>query len=493
VISVVLFVIVGSFKQARLGMPSSVPALSYILILMLVLNWVLSTLAFFLDRYRVPLLLPIALFCTLGGQFSQSDHYFALRDGVSIPPVSPRETLKVRGLKYRSLKHPKGGVIVVATAGGGIQAAGWTAKVLTGLQEECSNGPGSNFADSIAAISAVSGGAVGTLFFVNQYETTGASPGFQPSPEGLQRIIDQAETPALADIAWAMVYVDSGRIFFPYLKNSTEKKTLDRGFVLEQTWRNRGSIHAYLTNWREGVEQGWRPAVIFNATIAETGQPFLLATTDFDVGTKTPARQTLTKAFPNSDIPVVTAARLAASFPFVSAASRPLTSKPEHHLVDGGYYDNFGVDSLAEWLDQALSGLNGGDRPDVLVIQIRSFPSDSNPAPSSKGWFYQSYAPANALLSVRTTAQLVRDREELDLLREKWSAKDHVRIEIATFEFSGHDAPLTWELTENQKQEIKAEWEKILKDPGRKEDLETVREFCTGQPVEKPASASARK
>ena len=475
-VSLVLYWSLGLFRGSRLGMPTSVPAITYVLILMLVLNWVLFAIAFFLDRYRVPVLLPIVLFCTAAGQFPQSDHYFALRDGVLIQPVSPADTLASHGRR-----HPAG-VVVVATAGGGIQAAGWTSRVLTGLQEQCSASYQTNFADSIAAISAVSGGAVGALFFVNQYNVAGEVRGFNPSADDLRRIVEKAETPALSDVAWSIAYVEPSRALFPYLRNSAEEQILDRGFVLEQTWRNQGSIYAYLSNWRDGVVEGWRPAVIFNATIAETGQPFLLSTSDFDTGSDIPTRETFTRAYPNSDLPVVTATRLAASFPYVSPASRPLSSKPEYHLVDGGYYDNFGVDSLVAWLNQGLSGLSEKNEkmPDVLVIQIRSFPTDAFPAPTTKGWFYQSYAPVNALMNVRTTAQLVRDREELELLQRKWAA-DHVRIELATFEFRGQGAPLSWELTEQQKSEIEHQWEVALTDPGKQGDLEAVRSFCNPQ------------
>jgi hypothetical protein len=424
-ISVIVYSSVGTFRAFRLGMPTSVPAIVYVLVLMLALNWVLSVIAFFLDRYRVPLILPTVLFCTLAGQFPQSDHYFAMRDGILVPPVSPARTLASHG------KNHPAGVVVVSTAGGGIQAAGWTAKVLTGLQQECSAvNSDANFADSIAAISAVSGGAVGTLFFMNQYRVAGESRGFHPDTVDLQDIVKKAETPALSDIAWAIAYVEPSRALFPYWRNSAEEKIVDRGFVLEQTWRNQGSIYAYISNWREGVADGWRPAVIFNATIAETGQPFLLSTSDFDTGSTSPTRQTFAQAYPNSDLPVVTAARLAASFPYVSPASRPLSSRPEYHLVDGGYYDNFGVDSLIAWLNQGLDNLGKEKEhspevslPNVLFIQIRSFPYDAFPSPASRGWFYQSYAPVDALMSVRTTAQLVRDRDELDLLKRKWAER----------------------------------------------------------------------
>jgi len=500
VISLPIYFAVGAFKEARLGMPSSVPALSYILVGMLVANWVLSMLSFFLDRYRVPLILPILLFCTLGGQFPQSDHYFMVRDGILLPPVSPAEALAGRQRVHPQSfsQNQNGAILVVATAGGGIQAAGWTARVLTGLQEQCSASK-ANFADSVAAISAVSGGAVGTLAFVNQYDTRNTSPGFHATPDELTKIIDLAEAPALSEVAWALVYVDPFRALFPYVRLSAEQKTLDRGFALEETWRNRGSINAYLSNWRDGVAEGKRPAVIFNATVAETGQPLLLATTDFNTGSTIPARQTFAQAYPNCDIPVVTATRLAASFPFVSPASRPLSDRPEYHIVDGGYYDNFGVDSLAAWLDQALSDKNLTPKPDVLFVQIRSFPQDAFSGASNKGWFYQSYAPVTALMSVRTTAQLVRDRENLELLQAKWGESAyHASIKFATFVFQGANAPLSWELTKNQRDDIETKWnetlnprEDVIGSQENNEALRTVRAFCSSKPSEVPASANA--
>lgn len=490
-ISAGVYFIVGLYKSSRLGAPSHVPAVAYVLVLMLVLNWVFSMLAFFLDRYRVPLLLPVVLFCALAGQFSLSDHYFAMHHNTHIQPVSPSQTLSVRAPKFPQTNRRNGGVAVVATAGGGIQAAGWTARVLTGLQEQCPATPGKTFADSVALISAVSGGGVGTMFFVNQYKSVGNGFGFSANPAGLSRIVEQAESPALSEIGWAMVYVDPLRIFFPYMRISEQQKTIDRGFVLEQIWRNRGPVLASLAEWRDGVTRGSRPAVIFNSTFAETGQPFLLSTSDFEIGGMKPAPQTFALTYPQQDIPIVTAARLAATFPYVSPATRALTDKPENHVVDGGYYDNFGVGSMALWLNQALEGLEKSHRPDVLVIQIRSFPTTLVPDPANKGWFYQSYAPVDTLLSVRTTAQLIRDREELSLLERKWAAVDDIQIKFATFEFPGRDAPLSWQLTEKQADRIEAEWQNILKQGSKNNDLQTVRSFCDPHLGEMPASATA--
>jgi hypothetical protein len=59
---------------------------------------------------------------------------------------------------------------VVAVNGGGIQAAAWAAQVLAGLEEACrEEGCGREFDEEVRLISSVSGGSVGTMYFVNEY------------------------------------------------------------------------------------------------------------------------------------------------------------------------------------------------------------------------------------------------------------------------------------------------------------------------------------
>jgi hypothetical protein len=189
---------------------------------------------------------------------------------------------------------------------------------------------------------------------------------------------------------------------------------------------------------------------------------------------------------PGYDVPVVTAVRLAASFPYVTPASRALIEQspsfglnPEqltesqnnstYHVVDGGYYDNYGVNSLLAWLDEALAAQPAGKTPDILFIQIRSFPSEAkSPAAKTRGWIYQVFAPAAALMRVRTTGQLVRDQEAIVAFRERWTAKG-VHIRLATFEFSGNDAPLSWKMNAEQKHAIGEEWRKRISGPNNQD------------------------
>ena len=71
------------------------------------------------------------------------------------------------------------------------------------------------------------------------------------------------------------------------------------------------------------------------------------------------------------------------------------------------------------------------------------------------------------MLNVRDTGQRTYNDVELDLLQSKWKEKDDhdVDIERAVFEFDGADPPLSWHLTDEQKDSIRTEWREELKDP----------------------------
>ena len=493
--SFVLFWLVGFGKQNHLGEESfPVPAIGYVFLLLLVINWILSMAAFFLDRFRVPLLLPLAILFTIGNSALRSDHYYSVTRGATIKTITPAAVLTAQSrLGPLTQEHPNGRVVVIATAGGGIQAAAWTARVLTGLHELIPE-----FPNSIAALSAVSGGAVGTMFFANQYQSRYDIQGFPPwSAQRAQQIVDDAEHSSLDDVAWALVYSDFFRIFLPYIKRSTEDSLIDRGWALEQTWRNRANIQANLSNWREGVLEGFRPAVLFNSTIAETGEALLLSTSDLSPGPENQQRaRTFSDLYPNTDLPVVTAVRLAATFPYVTPSARAVSGKPEYHMVDGGYYDNYGVFTLLNWLDQALGQIDEHKRPDILFIQIRSFPGDNAPAAVYRGWFFQTYAPLDALFNVRTNAQKVRDQYELARFRERWSMMG-VKIRNATFEFEGEGAPLSWAMNPDQTKAIEDQWnERINGKKGDKEKIGDWREVrcffnpgdpaCQNKPLKEP-------
>jgi hypothetical protein len=458
-----VYVAIGFGKFFRIGDPTTVPTLADLLVLLMILCWGLSAATFILDLFRVPLMLLFLVAGILSTQFHDTDSYFYMFRTKSTPDLSPAQVIRAG--------KPGSAVILVAASGGGIKAAAWTTRVLTGLEE-------SNprvFGDSVRLISAVSGGGVGAMYFVSEYE---GNAGLPSNPKDLEEAVARSEASSLDDIAWGLVYADLIHVYVPFFKH------LDRGTALEEALtrelpNRKHHLFSPLSDWREGVLEGWRPAVVFNATVVESGERFLLGTTDLSPA---PGRSSLrdTKEFPQfagRDISLVTAARLSATFPYVSPAARPDIAGKQIHAVDGGYTDNYGMATLLAWLDEGLRAPGNPVRR-VLIIEIRaSPPATEPPALSWRGWSFQSYAPISAMLNARDTGQLPRNQEELDILR-RFAASCNIDIEDAVFEYPPEDAPLSWHLSPNDQKEIEKFWVSSKTDKPK----ETVRAFLAAAP-----------
>jgi Patatin-like phospholipase len=451
-----VYVGIGIGKFFQIGDPAKVPTLADLLVFLMILCWGLSAATFILDRFRTPLLLPFFLVAVVSAHFHATDHYFYMFSAKSSPKLSPTQVIRAGKAGSK--------VIVVAASGGGIKAAAWTTRVLTGLEE---SNPRS-FGNSVRLISAVSGGSVGAMYFVSEYDANGQ--GLPPDVTTLEEAVARSEASSLDDIAWGLVYPDFLRVFVPIFKH------LDRGEALEAALtrelpNRKHHLWSPLADWREGVLEGWRPAVVFNATIVESGERFLLGTTDLSPARgRTSLRDPQFPQFAARDISLVTAARLSATFPYVSPAARPDIVGTQIHAVDGGYTDNYGMATLLTWLDEALF-VPGNPIRQVLIIEIRASPPASEPPPLSwRGWPFQSYAPISAMLNVRDTGQLPRNEEELGLLR-RYAASCNIDIEDAVFEYPPENAPLSWHLSPNDKKEIETIWSSSAKAEQQKEKV----------------------
>lgn len=506
----VVYYAIGYYRQAHFDRAVAFPALGFVILLLLNANWIFSFLAYFLDRYRVPLLIPWAVLATFSAYSPASDHYYRLQPSTAPIPVSAHEGVAAKVRADRP-------IVIVTTAGGGIQAAMWTVRVLTGLQSRASTATRS-FADSVAMISAVSGGAAGALFFASQYDDPGTPAGAsfrlrsEHDIEKFYAAVGDAWNDSLDDVAWALVYRDVPRILFPYLPTrrglflpveSREGEFLDRGRMLELSWQRQHGGFGKLSDWRAGVADGWRPAMIFNATIAETGEPFLFSTTDVARPRAADSdselfthyeRRSFSDFYADFDVDLVTATRLASGFPYVLPAPRGRAVAAggdvvnhRYHLIDGGYYDNYGVTTAARWVDDVLTTLDRLNEPlprSVLIVQIRPFPSSAIEEPKERGWPFQVYSPLSALLSVRESGQLLHAKEELIALRDKWGRgpDDLPLIKFATFEFSPEGAPLSFRMNPTQERQIETLWESPT--PPIAQSLQTVQ--CVIDPKARP-------
>jgi len=488
---------IEDFFDVKNGTSTTIPTLCYVLLLFTLLCWGLSALAFLLDRYRIPVLVPLVtlLWITSFTPGLKSDFYYPVTKPETPAPMVP-ESEQPKG------KQPQKKIIVVAATGGGIQSATWTARVLTGLEEKCRKEKcEQSFDKSIRLISAVSGCSVGTMHFVNEYEG-GHLPAKETDPQALEKIVARAERSSLDYVLWGLLYPDLARLVNPF----PFKLPWDRGWALEQAWsRDTGAgINELLSEWRNDGRNSTRaddrPAVIFNTTVTETGQRLPLTTTEplKHIAPPEPVlkhEDVIEKGEPRTDVSVLTAARLSAAFPYASPAARAEVDGTAAHLVDGGYYDNYGISTLVEWLDAELE--SNPDIGEVLVVEIRGSggscaneeqqtrEEQANSTKGTKardgrierkrGWFYQAFAPLWTVLHVRGPAQRGTNEVALDLLIQKWGEKGgahekkdekgehHVEITRAIFSFDRKDAPTSWHLTEKQKVAIQENWKAEVK------------------------------
>jgi hypothetical protein len=411
-------------------------------------------LAFFFDRYRVPVLVPLLVLPLLSAWMPLSDHFYRT---ASRPPgysLAPAALLAVTDAP----------VILVAANGGGIQASAWATRVLTGLEETARLEFGERFGRSIRLISSVSGGGVGAMYFVNAYRDGHL-------PTDLEPILTEAHASSLDDVAWGATYPDLLRILLPVFH-------VDRGQALEWAWTRDGGLTKTLVDWRDDVYAGNRPASIFNATLVDTGERLLIGTTRIG-WESTLGLRNFEDLYPTSDIQIVTAARLSASFTYVSPAARADLPGSQFHVVDGGYYDNYGMTTLMQWLQQALEESRPPPKR-ILVLQIRGTPPDAQGQPDAwHGWFYQAWAPIEAMLQVRTTGQLSHNEEEFQRLQQQWASRG-VEIDNAVFQFCGARPPLSWHLTGHDKETITTEWLREIRTGGA---WQVVRAFLGDKPV----------
>jgi predicted acylesterase/phospholipase RssA len=440
-------------RAEDVGLPL-IPTLAGILLLLTLMTYLLAGIAFMLDRFRLPFIVPLIALMVAAADWPQSDHFFEMKPAQPLP-LSPAEVLA---------QSRDGGAVVVATSGGGIQAAAWTATVLSHLQGAV---PG-DFARRIRVISAVSGGSVGTMYFVDAFENGTVEPATIR-----ERVFDPATASSLDDIAWGFVYPDFLRLFAPFVSWS------DRGKAAEFAWSRFGRVTELLSTWRPDARAAHRPAVIFNATAAENGSRVVLGTTDLQQGLR--GRMDFYEVYAGYDVPIVTAVRLSASFPYVSPAARPAGPLPvskTFHFVDGGYYDNFGISSVTDWLLEAMPArAQGVDR--ILLIQIRGpiGATDMVATGRRRGALYQALAPLTTVAQTRSTGQISHNNAELRLLCEVAKGRG-VTLDTAVFQYPDPDTPLSWHLTAAEKDAV---WRAYARCRDRGRPCETrVRDFLQG-------------
>jgi len=463
---VVLWVVAGwAFYPARLTAASVVS----MYVGLLIFTWFFGGLSFHLGRLHISPLAAVALVLLVG--YAKLDHRFqpaepGARAEPSIDPIDVAASAETN-------------LVVVTAAGGGVWAAGWTAR---GLELLIANRP--ELRREIRVVSGVSGGSVGTAYVIDALLRGGPQA-------SLTTVLHDARVRATASSLEAVGYGFAFRDFPRLLSGGFYDPYRDRGQLLEEEWariaaapiageevgrrpqprEGKRRLRSLNTSIRDGVV----PAPIFGATVMEAGQRLMITPITFaaDAGRAPTLQEFLfgtAAATPEPDVDLWTAARLSATFTYVSPPVRSWLDArvtQREHLIDGGYYDNYGITSALDWLTPVLWARKNGDPrlrfKRVLLVELSGFAEPAEVAKPADGLTTTLMGPTlTAFLALRTGVATSRNEIDLDRFKRGWTELLRGQVAIETVKFrpdpSRAPARVTWHLSSSEIAALKTEW-----------------------------------
>jgi hypothetical protein len=275
-------------------------------------------------------------------------------------------------------------MLIVATAGGGIRAAYWTATVLEHLEEDFAT-EGGSMRPYLFAISGVSGGSVGATAFVaaltkrdesrcapRKNEEVDTKLNDEACPLATDFLKEDFLAPALA----SLVFQDAPSSFLPDFGQG------DRGTALERSFEHGsndllGRPFLDLISFTDGaIANGgpappWRPILLLNATHEETGNRIITSHVLIERNVFVDSLDALNVL--GNDVRASTAAHNSARFTYVSPAGD--LGRRSGSVIDGGYFENFGSLSAFELAHAAKAALKDEPRAvKLLILMISSDP-----------------------------------------------------------------------------------------------------------------------
>ncbi|MDX2037428.1 MAG: patatin-like phospholipase family protein [Isosphaeraceae bacterium] len=371
-----------------------------------------------------------------------------------------------RARREQGTSRPK--LVVICSSGGASRAAFWTGVVLERLR---SSPELKGFDQSVRIITGASGGMVGASYYVAERMRSQerARVRAERDPERYRKWLDDFETNPLARVTSHIALAGFPLMLLPRLPFID----LDRGIVLENQfiWRSdrAPALDLPIASLRQREAAGEIPSLIYTPVIVDDGRRLLISnldleslavnrgtllTEDYDPRRQESARDRFAslagieffKVFKDNGadrLTLATAARMSASFPFVSPAVN-LPSRPPLRLVDAGYYDNFGTNLAAVWIGENWQTIADLGVSGVVLIQIRAFlgrQERSAPLTGREPDFDPSRGyelintPIKAFTSGRFTGSVFRNDAELAALMEVVNERVGIRDFLTTVIF----------------------------------------------------------
>jgi len=404
------------------------------LILLAATSWIVygSAIVYVGQRLRLPVI-RFLLICVILFSFWNNNHdirYLATIPPTKVPDVEDQYRSWYTNLcaRYPEEKNPP--VIIVATAGGGIRAALWTATVLGALQDS-----NRAFADHVFAISGVSGGSLGATVFdgLVKYGNTG---GIRAQAQKI--LAHDFLSPALA----YMLFPDMLQQFLPF-----RVRAFDRATALEKAWEsawkdatgNDSFNQDFFSLWQGTAGQGV-PSLFLNGTSVENGQRMVVSNMRFDASfvSAIDVNAQLTNA-----IRLSTAVDMSTRFCYVSPSGR---FKDRSHVVDGGYFENSGTATVLDILDVMDFADSANTNPPArIVIVISNDPNEGKPVPPKSDFLGEVLTPFDSLMSARDA----RGTYSETLLRARFEGINIFKFSLKQSSQATNEVPLPlgWSLS----------------------------------------------
>ena len=467
---------------------------SVVLLAMALMIPVGSALVYTGNRYRVPLIGLLLVFAIIFSLFNDNHRVRQtadMRSYESVDRATARMQQTSRVSKPRSLveyqdiesyfmawldtlkpQHENGAipVVLVATEGGGIRAAYWTASVLAALQDRAAT-QGIDFARHVFAISGVSGGSLGATVFAALQITPYQHPENGDKDETChtgsdasylcraQRILARD---FLSPTVSVMLFPDLLQRFLPVAVFD------DRAVALERSWEQAWQRYESDDHFAKAFEGLWKedpfgaPLLFLNSTVVETGQRIIVNPINFDP-------ESFTRTFHDAhnaaevigaQVPLSTAVHMSARFTYVSPAGTIERQDPERtpdelawfRVVDGGYFENSGAVTLGEILLAVKRHAKQARvlvRPIVIHISNEPISKPRQVVEKSSGkrvFMGEALSPVRALLHVRPA----RGDQARGVLAERVTTPadeetgQHVHFQLCDYDVT---LPLGWMLS----------------------------------------------
>jgi hypothetical protein len=309
-------------------------------------------------------------------------------------------------------------VVLVATSGGGISAAYWTASTLAYLEQKF----GAPFAERLFAVSGVSGGSLGAATYVT-LKRAGLKTG---QPDGLlDQVREVLGHDFLSPVIAGMLFPDLVQRFLP-----VPIGLADRQRFLERSWESAfdGEARALFKGPFQGLYSGPEavalPSLLLNTTIVETGQRGVFS--NLSVDGLPQVIDLLEPRYGLSGIRTSAAAGASARFTYVSPAGTvQIEGGGKLRLVDGGYFENSGAASMTDLIARLVKD-GAAIRPILIIIDNDTTAPNlcqrdgSVDQPPSGDGFNSSVsevtAPAKALLQTRAARGELAEVNAADLV-----------------------------------------------------------------------------